>query len=157
LRSERSPAHCGTSSENIVRRLSCSATTTLEPSTPLTQEPLPRRRLGRPWRRKGVVPAGAEPSSLAARLRRRLVSLRVEEAIALAFLLPTTYLTLVSNLYTWRAGVLGDRQPGGLLRLLVAIAFLAGLAGARRLWPESPWIRGLRETVPFLACILIYT
>ena len=148
-------------------RLWSSSATALEPGTGSVSDPaLPeRRRLGRPWSRGGAAAAdgpgprglvevlGAWPGSL----WRRFVALRVEEAIALGFLLPTTYLTLVANLYAWHAGGLGDRQPGGVLRLFVAVVFLAGLAGARRLWPGSAWTRGLRETVPFLACVLIYT
>jgi membrane-associated phospholipid phosphatase len=88
---------------------------------------------------------------------RVLFRLRVEEAIALLFLLPTTYLTVVANVYAQRAGALGARYPGGLLRLGVAAAFLALLGLAQRLRPAAAWVKGLREIVPFLACVLIYT
>jgi len=81
----------------------------------------------------------------------------VEEAIALAFLLPTTYLTVVANVYARRAGVLGARYPGGLVRLAVAVAFLVFLALALRLRPGSDWAKGLREVLPFFVCVLIYT
>jgi membrane-associated phospholipid phosphatase len=87
----------------------------------------------------------------------RIFRLRVEEVIALVFLLPTTYLTVVANVYAKRVGDLGDRHPGGLARLAVAIVFLLALATARRLWPDSPYVKGLREVLPFLTCILIYT
>jgi membrane-associated phospholipid phosphatase len=90
-------------------------------------------------------------------LRRVLFRLRVEEAIALAFLLPTTWLTLAAYVYAREAGVLGARYPGGVVRLGVAIGILVALALAQRRWPDSAAVRGLRETVPFLACILIYT
>jgi membrane-associated phospholipid phosphatase len=83
--------------------------------------------------------------------------LRPEEAIALLFLLPTTYLTVVANVYAGRVGDLGDRHPGGVARLLVALAFLAFLFAARRLRPRAAWVQGLREVLPFLTCILIYT
>jgi membrane-associated phospholipid phosphatase len=83
--------------------------------------------------------------------------LRVEEVIALVFLLPTTYLTLTANVYSKRVGDLGDRHPGGIVRLAVAALLLALLAGARRRWPHSAWVKGLREVLPFLTCILIYT
>ena len=53
-------------------------------------------------------------------LARLLFRLRPEEAIALAFLLPTTYLTIAANLYAREAGVLGARHPGGVVRLVVA-------------------------------------
>jgi membrane-associated phospholipid phosphatase len=90
-------------------------------------------------------------------LRRALFRLRVEEAIALAFILPTSYLTLVANLYARRASVLADRHPGGLLRLLVAALLLLLLLALARAAPRSPLTTLLREALPFLACILIYT
>lgn len=43
------------------------------------------------------------------------------------------------------------------MRLAVALVLLAGLALALRRWPSSWIVRGLRETVPLLACFLIYT
>lgn len=91
------------------------------------------------------------------RLRRLLFRLRPEEAVALAFVLPTTWLTIAAYLYAREAGVLGPRYPGGVVRLAVVVALLAGLALALRRWPGSALVRGLRETVPLLACFLIYT
>jgi membrane-associated phospholipid phosphatase len=90
-------------------------------------------------------------------LTRVLFRLRVEEAIALAFLLPTTWLTIVAYDYARAEGVLGARYPGGVVRLGVALVLLTALALAARRWPASGIVRGLRETVPFLACVLIYT
>ena len=90
-------------------------------------------------------------------LKRLLFRLRVEEAIALAFLLPTTWLTIVAYDYARAEGVLGARYPGGVVRLGVAVVLLTALALAARRWPASGIVRGLRETVPFLACVLIYT
>ena len=86
-----------------------------------------------------------------------LFRLRVEEAIALAFLVPTTWLTLAAYVYAREAGVLGARYPGGVVRLAVAAAALLVLGLLLRYRPGLPGLRGLRETVPFLACILIYT
>ena len=83
--------------------------------------------------------------------------LRVEEAIALAFILPTTYLTLLANRYARDAGALGARFPGGVVRLAVAAGLLGLLALALRVFPRSRVVKGLREVVPFLSCILIYT
>ena len=48
-------------------------------------------------------------------MSRWLFRLRPEEAVALAFLLPTTYLTVAANVYAQEAGVLGARHPGGVL------------------------------------------
>ena len=39
----------------------------------------------------------------------------------------------------------------------MALVILAALALAFQRWPASAIVRGLRETVPFLACVLIYT
>jgi membrane-associated phospholipid phosphatase len=86
-----------------------------------------------------------------------LLRLRPEEAIALLFLAPTTYLTIVAAVYAREAGILGARHAGGPVRIACAVLFLLALAGARRFWPEAAWVRGLREVLPFFVCILIYT
>jgi membrane-associated phospholipid phosphatase len=91
------------------------------------------------------------------RLKRLLFRLRPEEAVALGFVLPTTWLTVVAYVYAREAGVLGPRYPGGVVRLGVVLALLLGLGLARRRWPGAVFVRGLRETVPLLACFLIYT
>jgi membrane-associated phospholipid phosphatase len=83
--------------------------------------------------------------------------LRFEEAVALVFLLPTTYLTVAAFVYAREAGVLGARYPGGVARLAVATVLLAGLYAACRLGPNLPGVSTLREILPFLVCILIYT
>ena len=88
---------------------------------------------------------------------RPLWRLRVEEAIALLFLLPTFYLTVVASAYAREAGVLGDRHPGGVVRLAIAMAALLLLGIAQYLRPAAPAVKALRETLPFLTCILIYT
>jgi membrane-associated phospholipid phosphatase len=86
-----------------------------------------------------------------------LFRLRVEEAIAILFLAPTTYLTLAAHAYAREAGLLTPRYLGGPPRLLAAVVLMASLLVAFRLWPGSPLVKGLRETLPFLVCILIYT
>jgi membrane-associated phospholipid phosphatase len=83
--------------------------------------------------------------------------LRPEEAIALVFLAPTTWLTLRAYVWAEREGVVAGRQSGGLIRLAVAMAVLAGLFLARRRWPASRVVAALREALPFLTCVLIYT
>ena len=50
------------------------------------------------------------------RLRRLLFRLRPEEAVALAFVLPTTWLTIAAYLHARDTGVLGPRYPGGVVR-----------------------------------------
>lgn len=86
-----------------------------------------------------------------------LLRLRPEEAVALAFLVPTTWLTLVAERYAREVGALGARYPGGAARLALTLALLAALATALRRWPGSPAVEAARDVTPFLACILIYT
>jgi membrane-associated phospholipid phosphatase len=88
---------------------------------------------------------------------RLLFRLRPEEAAALAFVLPTSWLTLAAFVYAREAGVLGPRYPGGVARLAVVLVLLVSLALAIRRYPGSRLVRGLRETVPLFACFLIYT
>jgi membrane-associated phospholipid phosphatase len=111
------------------------------------------RAPGRPCRRF--------PSALAARVAeaaaRALLHLRVEEAIALAFLLPTTALTLAANRFALERGILGPRHPGGLIRLAVIFGLLALLAAASASGAARARLAGLREVLPVLICILIYT
>lgn len=64
---------------------------------------------------------------------------------------------MVANRYAQQEGLLGARYPGGIYRLAMAIGLLAGLFGGRRLWPHSRVLKALREILPFLSCILIYT
>ena len=90
-------------------------------------------------------------------LAKLVFRLRVEEAIAFAFLLPTTYLTFAAYSYAKEAGALGARHPGGVVRLGVAVICLATLGAALWLRPRSRVVSGVREVLPFLACILIYT
>lgn len=77
--------------------------------------------------------------------------------MALAFLLPTTWLTVAANLYAREAGVLGERHPGGVLRLCVAVVLALGLALALRFRPQAGFTRALRDVLPFLLCVLVYT
>jgi membrane-associated phospholipid phosphatase len=95
--------------------------------------------------------------SLVTRLRRMLFRLRPEEAIAAFFLLPTTYLTLTAHGFARDVGYLGGRTAGGVWRLVLAATLLVLLAAGLRLWPRSRAVLALREVLPFLACILIYT
>jgi membrane-associated phospholipid phosphatase len=101
--------------------------------------------------------ARSRGAGLRVRLQDALFRLRPEEAIALAFLLPTSWLTVTAYVYAQRMGLVADRQPGGLVRLAVAVLMFGGLLLARRRWPGSPALRGLREVLPFLTCVLIYT
>jgi membrane-associated phospholipid phosphatase len=97
--------------------------------------------------------SAAPPSSLT----RLVFRLRLEEVVALVFLLPTTYLTVAANVYAREAGVIGARHPGGVLRLAVAAGALAVLAFALWIKPASAVVQTLRDVLPFVVCLLIYT
>jgi membrane-associated phospholipid phosphatase len=86
-----------------------------------------------------------------------LLRLRPEELTALAFLLPTTWLTLEAERYARAVGSLGARYPGGAPRLAATVLLLAALAAALRRWPASRLVQAARDVTPFVACILIYT
>jgi membrane-associated phospholipid phosphatase len=88
---------------------------------------------------------------------RALFRLRPEEAIALLFLAPTTYLTLRAWAFAHEAHVMGQRHYGGPVRLAAAALLFSALAAARKRWPASTTLAGLREVVPFLVCVLVYT
>ena len=90
-------------------------------------------------------------------MTRLIFRLRLEEFVALLFLLPTTYLTITAHAYVLREGILGSRFPGGSARLAVALTFVVGLWLARRAWPHSRAVQMVREVLPFLTCILVYT
>jgi membrane-associated phospholipid phosphatase len=90
-------------------------------------------------------------------LSRLLFRLRPEEAVALVFLLPTTWLTVAANLYAREAGVLGDRHPGGIVRLAAAVVLGVALALLLHFRPRAGFTLGLRDVLPFLLCLLVYT
>jgi membrane-associated phospholipid phosphatase len=101
-------------------------------------------------------PPSDRPRSLSRPLR-ALLSLRVEEVLALLFLLPSSYLTIVAHRFALDHGFLTPRYSGGLVRLSIAIGALAALAVTLHLWPRSSASRALRQVLPFVACLLIYT
>ena len=84
--------------------------------------------------------------------------MRPEEAIAALFLLPTTWLTGVAHYFAPESGVIGPRFAGGVLRIGIALlcAVILFRAARRRPQPGSALFM-IREMLPFLLCILIYT
>ena len=84
--------------------------------------------------------------------------MRPEEAIAVLFLLPTTWLTVVAHYFAPESGVVGPRFAGGVIRIGVAFVCAATLyLSARRKPAYGTPLFVLREMLPFLLCILIYT
>ena len=98
-----------------------------------------------------IVPPGTA-------LRRLVFGMRPEEALAVLFLLPTTWLTGVAHYFAPASGAIGPRFAGGVLRIGVAVlcAVVLFLAARRKPAPGSS-LHMLREMLPFLLCILIYT
>lgn len=91
-------------------------------------------------------------------LRLLFFSMRPEEAIALLFLLPTTWLTAAAHYFAPESGAIGPRFAGGVVRIIVAALCAAILvATARRRPAPGTALYALREMLPFLLCILIYT
>lgn len=84
--------------------------------------------------------------------------MRPEEAIAVLFLLPTTWITAIAHYFAPDSGAIGPRFAGGVLRIGVAIvcAGILYLTARRKSEPGSV-LFFLREMLPFLLCILIYT
>ncbi|MBK5255696.1 MAG: hypothetical protein JJE39_06655, partial [Vicinamibacteria bacterium] len=93
-----------------------------------------------------------------AALGRIFFGMRPEEAIAVLFLLPTTWLTGVAHYFAPESGAIGPKFAGGVLRMGVAIlcVVVLYLAVRRKPAPASALFM-LREMLPFFLCILIYT
>lgn len=93
-----------------------------------------------------------------AALRTIIFRLRPEEAIAAVFLLPTTWLTGVAHYFGPVSGAIGPRFAGGVFRIGIAILCGVILYRTIRRRPEpGSALFMLREMLPFLLCVLIYT
>lgn len=102
-----------------------------------------------------TTPRTLQPGSA---LKRVFFNMRPEEGIAALFLIPTTWLTVVAHYFAPEAGAIGPRFAGGVLRIAVAFvcAIILYIAAKRRPEAGSP-LFFLREMLPFLLCLLIYT
>lgn len=93
-----------------------------------------------------------------AALRRFFFGMRPEEAIAVLFLLPTTWITGVAHYFAPESGAIGPKFAGGVLRIGVALVCGAVLVLAIRRKPQPGSALFIaREMLPFLLCVLIYT
>ena len=91
-------------------------------------------------------------------LRQFILGMRPEEAIATAFILPTTWLTLVAHYFGPASGAIGPRFAGGVFRITVAALCGVILILAARLKPAAgSLLFAAREMLPFFLCVLIYT
>ncbi|MHB2155862.1 phosphatase PAP2 family protein [Calditrichota bacterium GD2] len=89
---------------------------------------------------------------------KRIFNLRLEEFLALLFFIPSLLITIKANLYFIEMGMnIPRRYYGGLTRLAVTLALMIAFyyfVKYRPLWKYTWW---LREVMPFLFCIAIYT
>ena len=102
---------CGAGRSGLPRARARSWLGTRRSCAPPREVALPALATRRPPR--ATLSTSVAALTARARLNDRIFRLRVEEVIALVFLLPTTYLTVVANVYAREVGVLGDRHPGG--------------------------------------------
>lgn len=88
----------------------------------------------------------------------KIFSLRLEELIALVFLIPSWIITLRANFYYLSLGQkIPNKFAGGITRLVVTMAVMGlflWFIRKKPLWKYTFWIR---DVMPFLFCIAIYT
>ena len=77
--------------------------------------------------------------------------------LALAFLVPTTWFTLAADQYVRLHHVARSQYPAAVARLAFAVALLLALGLLVRRWPTARLVLWARESLPFLACVLVYT
>lgn len=87
-----------------------------------------------------------------------ILKLRLEEIIALLFLIPSWIITIKANIYFQDAGLnIPRRFSGGIIRLVVTMIVM-GLfflfVKKKPFWKYTFW---LRDVMPFVFCIAIYT
>jgi membrane-associated phospholipid phosphatase len=96
--------------------------------------------------------------SLLGRIWKKVMALRLEELLALLFLLPSFAITIRANLYFHSAGLNVPRKfSGGITRLWITALLMAAFfyfVKKKPLWKYTYWIR---DVTPFLFCIAIYT
>jgi len=88
----------------------------------------------------------------------KILALRLEEFLALLFLIPSFAITIKANFYFYSAGLnIPRRYSGGITRLVVTIILMSAFfyfVKKKPLWKYTYWIR---DIMPFLFCIAIYT
>ncbi len=84
--------------------------------------------------------------------------LHIEEVIALVFFIPSFIITVRANLYFSGAGIVIPRRfYGGFTRLAVTLLMMALYFYLLEKYSQRPFFRWIRNTMPFLFCIAIYT
>ncbi len=92
------------------------------------------------------------------KILQKIFSLRLEEFLALLFFIPSLLITIKANHYFLAAGAhIPRKYYGGLIRLGVTLTLMIAFyyfVKYRPLWKYLYW---LRDIMPFLFCIAIYT
>ncbi len=92
------------------------------------------------------------------KIQQFIFQLRLEELIALVFLVPSWIITIRANLYFYQAGLdIPRRFYGGIWRLIITmivILIFFWFVKRKPWWRYTGW---LREVMPFLFCVAIYT
>jgi membrane-associated phospholipid phosphatase len=91
-------------------------------------------------------------------LKQNLKILRIEEIIFLVFLVPSLLITLRANLYFWLSETERSvKIEGGITRLIVTFLLMALFYGWLWFQKERPMWKFLRDVMPFMFAIAIYT
>ncbi len=92
------------------------------------------------------------------KLKRTIFQLRLEEFLALLFFIPSLLITIKANHYFFSAGMhIPRRYYGGLIRLGVTLGLMVAFYYFVKYKPWWRYLWWLRDVMPFLFCIAIYT
>mgnify|MGYP005835003085 CR=1 FL=1 len=93
-----------------------------------------------------------------ARYVHNVYHLRLEELIALLFLIPSWLITIKANLFFLEMGLNIPRKfYGGIIRLIVTIVMMVTFFYFIKKKPLWKYLYWLRDVMPFVFCIAIYT
>jgi len=108
--------------------------------------------------KEGILYSAAVSAIIAVKSALRAIrKLRLEEAIALLFLIPSTAVTIVAYSYFASHGDVPRYIVGGLWRLLAVVGFIIIIHISARYKQHSKAILFVRETLPFGLALAVYT
>ncbi len=92
------------------------------------------------------------------KIKRLIFQLRLEEFLALLFFIPSLLITIKANHYFFSAGMhIPRRYYGGIIRLGVTLSLMVAFYYFVKYKPWWKYLWWLRDVLPFLFCIAIYT
>ncbi len=92
------------------------------------------------------------------KIKKYLFRLRLEEFIALLFLVPSWLITLKANLYFVDSGLQIPRKfYGGITRLSITMVLMAAFFYFIKKKPLWKYLYWLRDVMPFAFCVAVYT